>query len=132
MRIEVVISGWEQACCGTSFAVGDHMIWKLRATSPAEVPEGALPRFEEEHHDQTPAGVPHWDVSGVVVAITGISYPLLPVTGQQSTFTWDTEQPQFSAIDSVGKPDDPELEQYRVVLDVADDAVLPPYAPVNA
>lgn len=129
MRIEVVISGWEQECCGTPFAVGDHMIWKLRATSPSEVPEGALPRFEEEHHDQTPAGVPYWDVSGVVVAITGIRYPLLPVTGQQSTFTWDIEQLHYAAIGSVGKPDDPGFEQYRVVLDVADDAVLPPYSP---
>jgi hypothetical protein len=132
MRIEVIITGWEQACCGTAFRVGDYMTWKLHATDPAEVPEGALPRFEEGHHDQTPAEVPQWDVSGAVVAVAGISYPLLPVPGEPRSFMWDTRNPQESALGSIGHSDDSEFEQYRVVLDVPDDADLPPYAPEEA
>lgn len=129
MQIEVIIRGWEQGCCGTPFRISDHMTWKLHATYPTDVPEDALPRFDEEHHDQTPAGVPHWDISGVVVAITGINYPPLPITGEPGSFTWDTEHPQNCAIQSVGDSGDPEFEQYRVVLDVAENADLPPYAP---
>lgn len=129
MRIAVVISGWEQGCCGTPFTVGDHVTWQLLASAPAGVPEGTLPRFEEEHHDQTPDGVPHWDVSGVVAAIKGVRYPLLPVTGQVDSFTWDTEHPQVSALGSVEGPADPRFDEYQVLFDVADDAGLPPYAP---
>jgi hypothetical protein len=29
MRIGVVVSGWEQSCCGNSFRVGDDVVWDL-------------------------------------------------------------------------------------------------------
>lgn len=132
MLVEVVINGWEQGCCGASFRVGDQMTWKLHATVPAEVPEGALTGFEEEHHDLTPEEAPQWNVLGVVVAIAGISYPLLPITGQPGSFTWDTENPHDTALASVEEPADPVFDQYRVLFDVADDTDLPPYAPEEA
>lgn len=132
MQIEVVISGWEQGCCGTPFKIGDHMTWKLLAMSPAGLPEGALPRFEEKHHDLTPEEVPHWDISGVVIASEGITYPLLPIIGQTNSFAWDTDNPIVSTLGSVEKPSDPRFDQYRLVFDAANGVELPPYAPEEA
>ncbi|MGN5733301.1 DUF6578 domain-containing protein [Arthrobacter psychrochitiniphilus] len=129
MQIEVIITGWEQGCCGAPFQVGSPMTWKLQAEDPAQKHADALPRFQEEHHEQTPEDVPQWDVTGVVVAITGINYPSLPITGEPRSFTPDTEHPQDCAISSVGEPAEPDFEQYSVVFEVAEDAELPPYAP---
>ena len=126
MRVQVVVSGWEQGCCGQPFATGADITWQLVAE--AEHPAGVLPRFAEEHHDQTPGGVPHPAVTGRVVRIDAVHYPLLPVTGEPRSFTWDTAHPQLTLVDSVSAGGD-DADEYWVEFDVADAGTLPAYVP---
>lgn len=127
MQIDVVISHWEQACCGSSFRVGDQTTLRILAADPAGVPFGVPPRFEEEHHGQTPPDVPHWEVTGTVVAIDGLRYTRVPTPGLAGTYTWDTSQPTAQALGSVGESAEVGFDQFRVVLDVPDDTQLPAY-----
>jgi hypothetical protein len=124
MEIEVVIAEWDQACCGAPFQLGDHVSWPLVALPPAR---DALPRFERDNHDLTPDDVPHWPVTGTVVAITGIRYPLLPIAGEPNSHTADTSAPDFHPLTSVGQPDALDLSEYRVTLQLTDETALPPY-----
>lgn len=127
MRIDVVISEWEQACCGASFHVGGQMTWRLLAADPVLTPPGGRARFLEEHHDQTPEDVPHVEVTGVVRAITGVAYPLLPVAGEPRSYTLDTRHPEFTSLHEVSGTADSDLAEYVVELDVDDSVVLPSF-----
>lgn len=126
MRVEVVVSGWEQACCGELFRIGDRVDWNLFAADPADAPEGRPPRFVEEHHGQIPDDVPHWSVAGTVHAITGVDFPDVPVPGHLH-HEWDRARPRHRVLASVGAGHDGECDEYLVELDLPDDAVLPSY-----
>lgn len=128
MRIEVVIAGWEQACCGAPFRLGDQATWKLLATDPAAEPISTVARFKEEHHDQTPPDVPHRDVSGTVVTMCGINYPRIPTPGLPGAFAWDTSNPTSQSLVSAGKHSEVGFDEYLVILDVHDDIVLPEFS----
>lgn len=125
MQIEVVIVGWEHGCCGKPFAVGAPSTWPLTAIAPEP---GTLPRFLADSHDQTPADVPHWAVAGTVVAITGVSYPRIPVPGMAGTYSADTSAPQPHELTSVAARAEDNCSEYRVVLEVSDGTDLPAYA----
>lgn len=121
----VVVSEWEQACCGTGFRVGDAATWDLSAADPTLTPIGSLPRFIEEHHDQTAEEVPHWSVTGTVRAITGVIYPQLPVTGEPRSFVPDTDHPSLTKLSAVEAATSTDFFEYLVEFDVADDCALP-------
>lgn len=125
MRILVVVTGWEQACCGAGFRVGGETTWNLSAADPASTPADSLPRFIEEHHDQTAPEVPHWNVTGVVRGISGVTYPQLPVTGEARSFVPDTAHPSLTALSEVTDGASSDFFEYRVEFDVADDCALP-------
>ncbi|MDR6865941.1 hypothetical protein J2Y69_000526 [Microbacterium resistens] len=127
MRIEVVVKRWEQACCGAAFRVGDDVIWNLLAADPASTTPGGLSRFEEEHHDQTPDDVPHWEVTGTVRSIRGVSYPRIPVRAERRSFTLDTAHPATTPLSEVEEASGAGLSKYWVELDVADECELPPF-----
>lgn len=127
MRIEVVISSWEQACCGAVFRVRETMTWELLAADPASTPATKVPRFLEEHHVQTPEDVPHWEVTGVVRSIAGVSYPSLPVPGARGTSTPDLLHPTFSTLQELTAAPNANFSEYLVELEVADDCALPPF-----
>ena len=129
MQIQIVIDEWEQACCGRPFSVGDEMTWKILAADPASTPTGSRLRFAEEHHGQTPPDVPHWDVIGVVTAISSVRYPEVAVAGQARTFTWDTDNPERRTLQTVNKSEGTEANQYLVDVEVSDDVALPTYVP---
>jgi hypothetical protein len=122
MLIEVVMVGWEQGCCGASFSVGAEATWQLLAAEPGP---GGLPRFVEEHHGETPADVEHVAVTGMVTAITGITYPQISVPGHGRTKTTDLTRPQPHELGAVAARAEGGFSEYRVTLDVADDATLP-------
>jgi hypothetical protein len=124
MEIEVVVAEGEQACCGAPFQLGEQVSWLLMALPPTP---SALPRFERDDHDLTPEDVPHWPVTGTVAAITGIRYPLLPIAGEQDSYTPDTSAPEFHPLTSVGQPDGLDLSEYRVTLQLAAETDLPAY-----
>ncbi|KAA9084145.1 DUF6578 domain-containing protein [Microbacterium radiodurans] len=131
MRIAVVISEWEQACCGDPFHVDGPASWQLFAADPADgavAPAAAegLERFTEEHHGQTPADVPHQRVTGTVRSIWGVRYPEVAVPGELASFVNDTRAPSFVQIDDVAGATDG-VAEYVVVLEVASDLELPVY-----
>lgn len=125
MRVLVVVSEWEQACCGAGFRVGDGATWDLSAADPALTPADGHPRFTEEHHDQTAPEVPHWSVTGTVRGITGVTYPQLPVTGEPRSFVPDTDHPSLTVLSEVEGAASTEFFEYLVEFDVADDCALP-------
>ncbi|TFC90900.1 MULTISPECIES: hypothetical protein [Cryobacterium] len=127
MQIEVDITYWEQACCGVLIRVGDQTTLRLLAVDPASATFRVPPRFEEEHHGQTPPDVPHWPVTGTVSAIEGLRYARIPTPGLAGVHTWDTSQPTSQALGSVGEPAEPAFDQFRVILDVPDDTTLPAF-----
>ena len=136
MRILVEVSEWEQACCGSAFRLGDTVTWTVFAADPASSPAADLPRFVEEHHGQTPEEVRQAEVTGRVLAITGVRYPELPVPGEPRSFVVDAERPTSTALSAVGAGssgvDDVESTaepffDYVVELEVADDCVLPEF-----
>lgn len=129
MRIEVVMSEWEQACCGRAFRVGEVVTWTLLAADPAQTISGPA-RFREEHHGQTPDEVPHWEVTGTVRAITGVTYPLRPVTGEPRSFVVAvTETPHVVALDAVEAATGCDVSEYVIEVDVAEGYELPPFVP---
>ena len=103
------------------------MTWKILAADPASTPTGSPTRFAEEHHGQTPPDVPHWDVTGVVTAISSIRYAEVAVPGQARTFTWDTDNPERRALQTVNTSEGTEANQYVVEVEVPDDMTLPTY-----
>lgn len=131
MRIEVTVSGWEQVCCGDAFAIGDEMRWNLVAADPAHTPAGALPRFADERHDETPDEVPHWPVACTVIAIRGVTYPSLPVPGEPATFERDISHPQVTNLVNVPGSDtdtaDHHHAEYLVEFEVPDSTELPTF-----
>lgn len=127
MRILVVVSEWEQACCGIGFRAGDEATWILSAADPALTPADGLPRFIEEHHDQTATEVPHWSVTGTVRGITGVTYPQLPVTGEPRSFMPDTDHPSLTVVSEVEGATSTDFFEYLVEFDVADDRPLPSF-----
>lgn len=120
-----MVTEWEQACCGTGFRVGGEATWDLSAADPASTPADGLPRFIEEHHDQTAPEVPHWNVTGIVRAITGVTYPELPVIGEPRSFVPDTDHPSLTALFEVEAGTSTSFFEYLVEFDVADDCALP-------
>ncbi|TFD88549.1 hypothetical protein E3T61_12000 [Cryobacterium lactosi] len=122
MQIEVDIVRWEHNCCGTPFAVGGQATWHLHAVAPES---GAPSRFVSDEHDQTPADVPHWAVTGTVAAITGVSYPRIPMPGMIGTSTSDLSRPSMQPLTSVDFPAEGECSEFRVLLDVPDGTPLP-------
>lgn len=125
MQIEVDIVRWEHNCCGKPFKVGAPATWHLHAVAP-EV--GPPTRFVSDEHDQTPADVPHWAVTGTVAAITGISYPRIPAPGQTRTYIADLSAPTMHELLFVDAPSESDCSEFRVLLDVPDNTPLPSYA----
>lgn len=123
----MVVSEWEQACCGTGFRVGAEATWDLSAADPALTPADGLPRFIEEHHDQTAPEVPHWSVTGTVREITGVTYPELPVTGEPRSFVADTDHPSLTKLSTVEAATSTDFFEYLVEFDVDDDCAFPSF-----
>ncbi|MBF4571584.1 hypothetical protein ITJ64_03560 [Herbiconiux sp. VKM Ac-1786] len=133
MLIEVVVPGWEHACCGEAFAVGDAVAFRLHAAPPADAgtvgpggPHTGLPRFVEEHHGQTPEDVPQWEVPGRVVAIEAVEYGRRERPGQPRVFEWDEQERSAHPLDTVAaRAQGP--DEYLVTVQVDDGAALPEY-----
>lgn len=132
MLIEVVVDGWEQACCGVPVRLGEAATFQLVALDPAveivPAPAPDVPRFTVDNHGQTPDDVPQRRLTGIVAVITGVSYPSIPVVGMGGTRTADTAHPQLHPLNAVGAGDDAGLSEYRVLLELPDGTVLPHFA----
>ncbi|MHB1173233.1 MAG: DUF6578 domain-containing protein [Lacisediminihabitans sp.] len=126
MRVEVLVSWWEQACCGVPFRLGDQVSWDVSAADPTAIPEGGFPRFAEEHHGQTPDDVPRAEVSGTVVAIMGLYYPRVAVPEKDYALA-DTGHPRSRVLQRVGGSDGAEADEYLVQLEIPDGTRLPDF-----
>jgi hypothetical protein len=125
MRIEVIISGWEQACCGAPFSVGGDATWKLLAEVPSMALHPELPLFRDEHHGQTEPEIPHWDVTGTVHIIRAVTFPAVEMPGHSRTYTSDRTRPSSRPVGAVAQSVDDDVTEYHVVLDVPEGTVLP-------
>ncbi len=133
-RVAVRISGWEHDCCGEPFQAGETAEWNIRAADPDEAPSShlvpdrlvGLPRFDEEHHDQTPDDVPQLRVVGVVHAIWGVRYAQLAVAGERRSFTSDPANAEFAELDAVEKGGGG-FDEYLVDLELPREVELPVY-----
>ncbi|PPL15654.1 DUF6578 domain-containing protein [Microterricola pindariensis] len=140
-RIEVLIVGWEQQCCGVPARLGETVSYRLAALDPALAPalnpaialdvsaDGAVPRFLSDNHGEDSAEAPRLNISGLVAGITGVTYPSVPVAGMPGTRTSDTARPQLHRLSELGTGDDAEMNDYLVLLDVPGDTVLPHVVP---
>lgn len=136
MRIEVFLSGWEQSCCGTDFALGSEVTWQLLAEDPAlasRAPSASappLPRYLEEHHGETPDDVPHLPVTGIVRRIRSVVHPTVPEPGEPRSFTADLSHPEFGELSEVARQQldlGPGHHGYLAEIEMPDDWVLPEY-----
>lgn len=125
VQIQMEMSKWEQAGCGTGFRVRDEATWILSAADLALSPRGGLPRFTDEYHDQTTAEVPLWRVAGTVRANTDITYPQLPVTGEPRSFAPDTEHPALTILSEAEGGISADFSEYLVELDVDAECAFP-------
>lgn len=136
MMIEVDLSEWEQQCCGELFQIGSTVTWKLAARDPSRDDGRPLPRYREEHHDQTPEPVPHLPVTGSVRSIEALHYAFDegPNPGEVTVRRSSEVSAPLDAVPGAGTQlpgcsAEHRLLVYRVQLEVADDAELPAYVP---
>ncbi|MCS5715487.1 hypothetical protein NVV95_13130 [Herbiconiux sp. CPCC 205716] len=140
MLIEVAVPGWEHACCGEAFAVGAPRTFSLLAAPPVSggptpftggpTPftgkPTPLPRYREEHHGQTPADVPQWEVTGLVVAIEAVEYGSRERPGRPGVHEWSEEGRRAHPLDTVAaRASGP--GEYLVTLEVDETVALPGY-----
>ena len=135
MVIEVDLSEWEQQCCGDPFRVGSTVTWKLVARAPSQ-DAGAVRRYREEHHGETPEHVPHLPVIGTVRAILGLhcAFDEGPNAGELAVRPGSEVGVELEAVPGAGTQlpgysAEHRLLTYRVQLEVADGTELPGYVP---
>ncbi|SDT08254.1 DUF6578 domain-containing protein [Microterricola viridarii] len=148
-RIEVLIVGWEQQCCGVPARLGETVSYRLAALDPGLDPaidpalepaidpalaldaaaDVAVPRLLSDNHGEESAETPRLNISGLVAGITGVTYPSVPVAGMPGTRTSDTAHPQLHPLSELGTGDDAEMNDYLVLLDIPGDTVLPLFVP---
>ncbi len=136
MRIDIVVTDWEQECCGEEATVGERATFNIYAEDPTLPQPGAQltsgnPRYIEEHHGQTPAHVPHYEVDGIVQEIVAMTYPKTidweKATGTGSIVTVDTEHPKFRPLEHLDARTEQGANQYVVTLEVDDAIQLPSF-----
>ena len=127
MQIEVVVSGWEQECCGKAFSRGELATVSIFALDPAQTAPDAPARFLEEHHGQTPADVPQWDVTGTVARITGVSYERRRTPGPHPVFERGDAIVSSAELDAVDARDTGGFGDLHLLIDLDDDTALPAY-----
>lgn len=125
MLIEVVVSGWEQNCCGGAFTRGHEATVSIFAADPSELERDAPARFIEEHHGQTPDDVPKKEVTGSIARITGVSYDLVRRPGPAPVFERGEKIESPGELDAVAARETAGFDELRLLLDIADDVRLP-------
>jgi hypothetical protein len=133
MMIEVELSEWEQQCCGDPFRLGSTVTWKLVARAPSQ-DAGAVQRYREEHHDQTPGDVEHLPVTGTVRTVQGLHYAFDegPNPGELTVRPGSEVGVELGAVPGAGTQlpgcsAEHRLLTYCVQLEVVDDVDLPAY-----
>jgi hypothetical protein len=127
MRIEVVVFGWEQSCCGKAFARGDTATVSIHAADPTQAERDAPARFLEERHGQTPADVPQREVTGTVARISGVNYERRRRPGPDPVFDIGEASGTPVELEDVAARSTGGFDELRLLLDVPDGVVLPSY-----
>lgn len=132
MLIEVLVSGWEQHCCGTAFMRGREATVSIVALDPSETEPDAPARFAEEHHGQTPADVPQWDVTGTVSRITGVTKEQRRRPGPDPFFEDGDTILSSADLDEVAARGTGGFGELRLLIDLDDATELPGYVQSEA
>lgn len=127
MLIEVLVSGWEQHCCGKAFVRGSAATVSIVARDPSETEPDAPARFFEEHHGQTPADVPQWDVTGTVARITGVTQEQRRRPGPDPVFEDGDTVVSSADLDEVAARSTGGFGELRLLLELHDATELPGY-----
>ena len=132
MLIEVLVSGWEQHCCGKAFVRGSAATVSIVVRDPSETEPDAPARFFEEHHGQTPADVPQWDVTGTVARITGVTQEQRRRPGPDPVFEDGDTVISSAELDEVAARSTGGFGELRLLLELHDATELPGYVQSEA
>ena len=127
MRIDVVVSGWEQSCCGPAFTRGAEATVSIVACDPALTETDAPARFLEEHHGQTPDDVPQLEVTGTIARIVGVTYEKRRRPGAHEVTDVGPAITASTALDAVSERSTGGFDGLILTLDVDDRAELPAF-----
>ncbi|MCS5495895.1 hypothetical protein NY547_01395 [Cnuibacter physcomitrellae] len=123
MIVDVVVSGWEQACCGEPFGVGRPVTWSVFAR---DLPGASRRRFLESHHGGLDLPGESGELSGVVREIVEVRAAVVEIPGTRTrTRSQDAPSSRRERVDHVTKGVD--VEEYLVALEVDETADLPAY-----
>lgn len=118
--MDVVVDGWEQACCGQPFGVGRPVTWTVFAR---DLPAASRRRFLESHHGLDLPG-PSGEIVGVVREIVEVRAAVVDLPGTRTrTHSRDTTQNRRTRVDEVTR--DADVEEYLIALEVDDTVDLP-------
>jgi hypothetical protein len=132
MLIEVLVSGWEQHCCGKAFVRGSAATVSIVARDPSETEPDAPARFFEEHHGQTPADVLQRDVTGTVARITGVTKEQRRRPGPDPVFEDGDTVVSSADLDEVAARSTGGFGELRLLLELHDGTQLPGYVQSEA
>ncbi|MDN4642001.1 hypothetical protein QCD70_17275 [Agreia sp. PsM10] len=127
MRIDVVVSGWEQSCCGPAFTRGTEATVSIVARDPALAETDAPARFLEEHHGQTPDDVPRLEVTGTIARIAGVTYERRRHPGSHEVTGIGPAITASSVLDAVAERSTGGFDGLILTLDIDDRAELPAF-----
>jgi len=127
MRIDVVVSGWEQSCCGPAFTSGAEATVSIVASDPALTETDAPARFLEEHHGQTPDDVPQRTVTGTIARITGVTYEKRRRPGASEVTDIGPAITASTVLDAVAERSTGGFDGLILTLDIDDQTELPAF-----
>lgn len=128
--LEFLIIGFDYACCGVPFSVGDELGFSLRAYTVAgtDPTAGSTIHYVDDRHGASGHDRPV-DVRGRVEAIVAVYERIVPVAGSHvlTNDPGDTVEREVEAVpaEEGGVPDGYGGADYRVRLRIAPDAPLP-------
>ncbi len=128
--LEFLISGFDYACCGVPFSVGDELGFSLRAytLAGADPAAGSTVHYFDDRHGASEPDRPV-DVRGRVEAIVALYERIVPVAGSHALTNdpGDTVEREVEAVpaDKDATPDGYGSADYRVRLRVPAGTALP-------
>jgi hypothetical protein len=125
VQIRVSIGGWEHACCGDAYAIGDPVTWDVFLPGKVGLPGGA--HYLESHHDVLTEGE---SVTGRVVDIQaenaqGRFVSILRLPSGRALRGFDDHESGDCVETATGRVLDNDPTQFTVTIDVPDDTALP-------
>ena len=130
MIVDVVVVGWQQACCGEPFEVGGRVSWTVYPRDRADAPRR---RFIESHHDGLDLDGEQMRLEGTVLEIVAVREGIRTIPATRA-LTNDPGNVTTRPVQRVGRFDvrvEQEVEglddDLLVAVELEDDVALPAF-----